>query len=331
MVLAQRFRATRAPLGVAAAAFILTLGPDCTNASPFQVRDQNPLLAGFELPPALPAQWSEGERWRLDAQFAWGSTAIVQADERETLIADGETQEWRLSIGRALPNGYFVMAELPYRRTRGGVLDHFIDRWHDTFGLPEGARPELPQDALHILYRYDGTTLLDLRSPQAGFGDLTLRLGKRIAAAPLAAWLGLKLPTGDADRLTGSGGVGASAALAFEASFADRYTAFAQIGASYLSDGDRWPERQRNVVGSGLVGISARAFQRLTLTLQLDAHTAVFDSRQRFLGDAALLSIGGAYDFAEGWSFSFAVVEDLAVDSTADVVFLFGLRRSLGK
>lgn len=331
MVLTHSLRAAGTPLlHIAAATLALLSTPDSARGAPFQIRDQNPLLTGFELPPALPAQWDENERWRFDAQFAWSSSAIVQAGPRETLIVDGETQELRFSIGRALPRGYFVQAELPYRRTRGGILDDFIDEWHDTFGLSEGMRPYLPQDALQITYRYDGTTLLDVRSAREGFGDMTVRFGKRISAAPLTAWLSVKLPTGDSDRLTGSGSIDASAALAFESSFADRYTVFAQAGASYLGDGDRWSQRQRNLVASGLVGLGA-AFGNLTLALQLDAHTAVFDSHQEFLGDATMLSIGGTYAFADGWDLSFAAVEDIAVDSTADVVFVFALRRTLGK
>ncbi len=329
MVLADRLRTRHRQLRAGAVTLALALGPALTSAEPFQIRDQNPLLAGFELPPALPAQWGEDGEWRFDAQFHWGSTAVVQSGTRETLIVDAETQELRLSIGRALPNGYFVQGELPYRRTRAGILDDFIDGWHDTFGLPEGARPLLPTDALQIAYRYDEATLIDVRSPREGFGDLTLRLGKRISAAPLTAWLGVKLPTGDADRLTGSGSFDASAALAFESSFAERYTVFAQIGASYLGDGDHWSQRQRNFVGSGMLGLSARAFGKLTLALQLDAHTAVFDSDEDLLGEVAMLSIGGNYGFADGWDFSFAVVEDLAAESTADVVFVFALRRTL--
>ena len=62
---------------------------------------------------------------------------------------------------------------------------------------------------------------------------------------------------------------------------------------------------------------------------QLDAHSAVFDEAELdFLGDALVLTFGGDYSFESGWRLDVAVSEDIAVESTSDVVFLFGLRRS---
>jgi hypothetical protein len=144
----------------------------------------------------------------------------------------------------------------------------------------------------------------------------------------VTAWLAVKLPTGDADAFTGSGSVDATAALAAEHAFGGRYAVFAQAAGTWLSDGDRMASQQENVAWSALAGISARTSENLTLALQVDAHTAVFDSDEDFLGDAVMLTIGGTYRIGDSWDLSFAVTEDVAVETASDVVFLFQLKQS---
>lgn len=296
--------------------------------SPLPVRDQNPLLAGFDLPPALPAQIPESSHWLFDATFAWSNSATLQSNASESLVVDAETRELRLTLGRSFGDGYALRLELPYRQTTGGSLDGFIDDWHDFFGMPEGSRPKLPQDSLHIGYERDGRLLIDARSSRSGIGDVSLQFGKQLGATPATAWLAVKLPTGDGDDFTGSGGVDITAAIAFEKAFGDRYSAFAQAAGTWLGEGDRMTSLQEDVAWSASAGLSARAFQDLTLTVQLDAHTAVFESDEDFLGDAVMLTIGGSYRLS-GWKLAFAVTEDIAVDTSPDVVFLFQLARSI--
>lgn len=297
-------------------------------ATSLPVRDQNPLLAGFELPSALPTQLPESQTWSFDTSFAWANSALVQAGARERIVIDAETRELRFAVARTFDSDYTLRMELPLRQTSGGVLDGFIDEWHEFFGLPEGARPTFARDELRILYERDGTVLIDERSRQSGIGDVSIQLGKKLSDGPLTGWIGIKLPTGDADRLTGSGSVDAMAALAFEHRFGDRYRVFAQAAGSWLGEGDRMTAQQEDFAWSGSAGISARTVGNLRLTVQVDAHTRVFDSDEDFLGESILLTIGGSYSIGNAWDLSFAVAEDIAVESAPDVTFIFQLKRA---
>jgi hypothetical protein len=303
-----------------AAALAFYVSPAFSDA--FPVRDQNPLLAGFGLPAALPVEMPRADSWAFEAGFAWGNSAILQMNARETLIVDAETRELRLVIARGFGDGYAVRIEAPYRQTTGGSLDSFIDKWHDTFGLSEGARPHMPRDVFRIDYERDGQRRLDERTARSGIGDVSLLLGKRFGTSPFAAWISATLPTGDADAFTGSGSVDISAALAVERSFGARYGVHAQLAGTWLGDADRLRDRQKDFVWSGVLGVHARAFENLTLTAQLDAHSAVYDSNLEFLGEAMTLTIGGSYRFSERWKLSIGVTEDIRVDSTSDVVFV---------
>lgn len=315
----------------AASAACIALGAFSAAADSLPVVDQNPLLSGFESPLALPTRLDAARPWSLETTFSWGSTALMQTSANESLLVDAETRELRFALTRSLSNGYAVRVQIPYRSTSGGSLDGFIDDWHDAFGLPEGARPSLPEDALRLFYRRDGAVQLDSRTSQQGLGDVSVEVGSSLVANPTSAvaiWAGVKLPTGDADELTGSGSVNASVGLVAEHRFAERWLIYGQTAGTWMSEGDRLASQQRSVMWSAAAGLNVRTFGALVLTAQLDAHTAVFDTNGLdYLGESVQLSVGGSYRFGSNWLLTLGVSEDIAVESAPDVVFLFDLRK----
>lgn len=300
-------------------------------ANPFPARDLNPLLAGFGLPSALPARVA-GESWTVAADFNWASTSLAQRAGTEQLIVDAEIREMRVTIGRSWSSGFAAQLEIPYRYTGGGVLDSAIDSWHDAFGLPEGARASMPRDRIRIAYARGSTVLLDMQSSEDGLGDIALDVGRSLyseTSGAAAVWLSIKLPSGDADRLTGSGATDVSIAIAGERRLGENWSAYGQAGVTRLGRGERLADQQQDIVWNGIAGIGWRAWRGLELKAEVDAHTAVFDEADvDFLGDALVLTVGGDYRFASGWQLDIAVSEDIAVESASDVVFVFGLRRS---
>jgi hypothetical protein len=301
-------------------------------ADPFPARDLNPLLAGFGLPAALPARLA-GETWTLAADLNWASVSLVQRAGSEQLIVDAETREARVTIGRAWSSGFAAQVQIPYRYTGGGVLDSAIDSWHELFGLPRGSRAFSPQDRVRIAYASGNTVFFDERSSQAGLADISLDFGRSLsssAATAATAWLSIKLPSGDADRFTGSGATDASLAIAAEHRLGENWSAFGQAGVAWLGEGERLADRQQDFAWSALAGIGWRAWRGLELKAQLDAHSAVFDEAGLdFLGEAFVLTVGGDYRFASGWQLDLAVSEDIAVESASDVVFVLGLKKAL--
>jgi hypothetical protein len=169
-----------------------------------------------------------------------------------------------------------------------------------------------------------------MRSPASGLGDVQASLGYDVVASEasgLSAWLSVKLPTGDADKLTGSGATDVSLTLAGERRVDDAWSVFGQAAVTWLGEGDLLSYRQRSVVWSGLAGASARVWRGLSLKAQVDAHTAAFDSDLDFLNEAIVLTVGGDYRFASGWLMDIGVSEDIAVEHSPDVVFFFSVKR----
>jgi hypothetical protein len=296
--------------------------------APFVVRDQNPLLAGFGLPTTMPSRLSWGGL-SGGVDLYWGSTAIMQQHGEEALLVDAETREARLTVQGTLAERVGWQLQVPYRYTGGGTLDGFIDSWHDIFGLPPGARSQLPSDRIGIAYTSDGTRRLNVTSSAAGLGDIQVAFGKSLhsTAHHLAVWLSIKLPTGDADELTGSGSTDVSLLLAGQYLLNRHWSAFGQAAVTYLSDGDLLMDRQRSVVWSGMAGTSFLAWRGLSLKAQIDAHTAAYDSNLDFFSEAVVLTVGGDYIFESGWRLDLGVSEDVTVEHSPDVVFVLALKR----
>ncbi|HEY5758308.1 MAG TPA: DUF3187 family protein [Steroidobacter sp.] len=307
----------------------VTNDPKLQIAMPFVARDQNPLLAGFGLPTAMPSRLPRRLSGGVD--LSWGSSALMQSQDDEALLVDAETREARVTLqGPLMDTGFAWQLQLPYRHTGGGNLDSFIDSWHDTFGLPDGARSALPRDQIGIAYTRAGTREIDINSSASGLGDIQAALGYELHtdAAALMAWLTIKLPTGDADQLTGSGGTDVSLLLAGRRWLGDRWSVFGQAAATYLGDGDLLPDQQRSVVWSGMAGVSVQTWRGLSLKAQIDAHTAAYDSNLDFFSEAVVLTVGGDYYFESGWRLDLGVSEDLAVEHSPDVVFVMGVKQS---
>jgi hypothetical protein len=271
------------------------------------------------------------QSWSVGIDLNWASTALVQRVGAETLIVDAETREARMTLTRSWSDRFVMQLQIPYRYTGGGVLDDAIDGWHDAFGLPEGARTQLPTDRIRIAYERNGAVLLDRDTSASGFADLSIDLGYALFTAPasaVTAWLSVELPTGDADRFTGNDSTDASVAIAGQHRLAERWSLFGQAAVTRLGDGDLLTAQQRDIVWSALAGVGRRMWRGLELKAQLDAHSEAFAaSNLDFLSSPLVLTVGADYRFDSGWRLDVAVSEDIAVETASDVVFVFGWRK----
>lgn len=328
---ARPYRSMTAAYVGACATLLLTI--DVASAAPFPTRDQNPILAGFGVPMPMLARIGDEGDWSVAADFNWASTALMQTRGAETLVFDAETREMRLTLRHTLSDRFALHLQVPYRYTGGGTLDSLIDSFHDVSGTPEGARSDLPSDQIHIEYTRFGSTRLNITSSSSGWADIQAGIGWMLAQTPdsaLTTWLNIKLPTGDAQKLTGSGATDVSLAIAGERQLTSDWSTFGQAAVTWLGEGDLLAAQQRSLLWSGLAGIEWRAWRDLSLKIQIDAHSAAFDSELGFLGDNPfLLTAGGDYRFRSGWRLDLGLTEDISVEESPDVVFVLGVRREI--
>lgn len=300
------------------------------SAEPFLTRDQNVILGGTALPLPVPADLAGNGATRVDLTVNWSSTASSGLAGDEALLIDVESRDVRLVLERGLPDLYSVRLQLPYRQMTTGVLDGFIDGWHRILGLPEGARKFLERNQFQIGYLREGQTVLNLREPMRGFGDLTLEGGRQLwksARSSGSVWLSVEAPTGNETRLLGNGTWDAGLRLSGRNTLGGRSTAYWQAGITRVGHGGALAAWQNEWILSGTGTYEFTVTPALRFKAQIDAHTAPYKSGVDFLGSATILTVGGHYRFTSGVQLDFGISEDVDVGASPDVNFCFALSR----
>ncbi len=300
--------------------------------TPFSTFNQGPLVQLYGLPAIEAAHILDpGEqRYRLQADLA--SNYTIGRSGTESLVLDGETMRLTLAFSGHGGRNFEWGIQIPYVSHSGGVLDGFIRRWHDTFGMSQGGRTEVPDNQLNYQYVRAGQTLVSQTLEGDGVGDVRLSGGWQLrrpgadddTAVTLRA--SLKLPTGDSEQLRGSGGT--DLALWLNGGYGGyglgpSASVFGGLGVLLMSRGDVLPELQRSSALFGSLGAGAWLLPRLSLKMQLDFNGAIYrDSELTQLGNDSLqLSMGGSLRLAKHTRIELAVVEDVVVATTPDVVF----------
>lgn len=307
-------------------------------SEPFRIQNGNPVSRLYGLPAggdAVPA--AAGLQACVAVDLANSSYAKVRgADE---LVLDGETWVARLELRRAWSNGWRVAVQVPVVSHQGGGSDDFIEWYHERMGLPQGNRRQRPSGRLEYRYRRNGATRLELTDPATGLGDVRFSAGAplwRDSAATRAvdAVAGVELPTGDPDQLLGSGSTDFSLGLAAcdLASLARwNLELHSAAGMLALTDGDVLADRQRNFAGYGNFSLGWRLAGWLVPRLQVDCHSPLFEGAGFAPLDewAVELVSGATLRLPRGFALDLAVAEDIAVNTTPDVVFQLCVKRSL--
>ncbi|HEX7045718.1 MAG TPA: DUF3187 family protein [Burkholderiales bacterium] len=300
--------------------------------APFPTYNQSPLVQIYGLPdPGSAHVLAAGEREaRVSVDVA--NHFFAEAHAAERLLLDGETHRLTVMLRYGVRGGEWGI-ELPYLRHSRGFLDHLIDSWHDALGLPEGERPEHPNDRLRYVYERNGSRLLDLAQAAAGIGDARIHAAWALSTGGHAAALraSLKLPTGDPDRLQGSGA--ADLALWLSAACgaprcpgAWRWNG--SFGVLALGRGDVLRDQQRPAALFGSFGIGWRMRAPVVLKAELRSHGALYrDSALEPLGRTSFqLILGGTWLLSRTTALDVAISEDARISTSPDVSFLLSLR-----
>jgi hypothetical protein len=323
---------TRRAYRVVCCIMLIAPGIAAMAATPFPVADQNPLTRGFYHP--LP---TAGRLDSLDdgSQFLLtiANTTNMNRGHGERLLVDAESTEFRWLWSNNFDRDWRVRVSLPVVHYGGGFLDPVIDKFHKVFSLPQGSRPNRPDDAFAIEYSAGGHSIA-VDSSYTGVGDLSVELGRNLLqqrTIAVSAWSGLELPTGHADRLTGDGAVDAAAWLSADWRPGRNWSVSGSTGMTWQGAGDLLADRSARWVGFQNLTAHWNASDQLYLQAQLDMHDSyVTASHVPLLGAATVLTCGGGYRTQSGWRFGFAVSEDVEVNTSPDVVFQFTIHPPLG-
>lgn len=296
---------------------------------PYASSNRNPFVQVYGLPSAQSAQLTAAGKLSTGLQIDLANNFTEDDKGNESIFIDGETLRTNIQLRYGFSEGVEIGIDIPYLSHDGGSSDSFIDDWHDFWGLPDGDRPNAPRDQLQFRYQRDGGEVLaDVSRSANGIGDISLNLAYQLPSSKLRQWAlrtAVKLPTGDADNLLGSESTDISLSVGLtDQSLLQGYnlTWHASGGLLWMGSGEVLGELREDWVAYGSSTLSWMVSESVSLKLQLDAHSAFYDSALTELGsNAAQLMIGGAIRIGERWVLDIAVSEDVAVDTAPDVVF----------
>ena len=305
--------------------------------SPFFTRNFNPFVQIFGLPYTQSAAVAKkGETgWR--SQLNYLNSSNSETDSNDGVLIDGETSRLDFSLRHGVADGIEVGIDIPWIFHEPGMLDQLIENWHDITGLPNGERDKQGTNDLDYVLIGNGQTLYSINSSQNGIGDVVLSAGwqpgywRNQPDSDFALRAAFKLATGDEGKLLGSGASDVSVTAHYDKKPAgSNWSLFLQGGASWLGDGDRVEDFQEDFVASFSVGVQYSQWSSLELGVQIDGHSAVYDTDLDDLGRGSVqLVVGGSWIVNKSSRFRFAVGEDLLVDTAPDVVFHIGYQSGL--
>jgi len=308
-------------------------------ADPIYVANLNPFVQIFGLPKAESGIIMP--KGKLDAGFTYhvSNNAISAEEGDEEIKWDGETAQYNMRFRYGVSERLELGMDIPYTDHSGGYLDSLIRHYHVLCGFPNDRQEEFDKNQIHYQYReISGTTTntpVNMQDQAHGFGDIRFS-----AAIPLFAdslheqrYLALrpqlKLPTGDADDLLGSGGTDVSMGLAysdFQTLRKLNVALSAHAGAIYMGNTKVLRDKQRHFAGYGGVALNWIATDYLVFKLQMDLHTAFYDSELKQLGSSMQLLAGGTARLPGDVLLDLGISEQLITDATPDVGFYLSLR-----
>lgn len=286
--------------------------------------------------PRRPVTQPAGE-FAAGVQVAWSSIEEVQSfppnSPGNSVVMDAETVRTTFRGRRGVSESVDVEIEVPFLYASGGVLDKFIEEFHQLFNLPDGGRDEVPDDQFRVDVISGSDELYALEGNQLGVQDipifLTWQLQEESDGAPaIAVRGGLELPTGSQSRGFGNGALDVGAGVLGEKSFG-RWTVLGGFDVVVPGVSDRMEASPGNsletMYGVELTG-EYRWNDRLSVVAGTKWTSPMMSSVELEEIDREIfdLGVGGLWDVGEASRFSVSVHEDLVAATGADFTLQVG-------
>ena len=297
---------------------------------PFGTRDQNllNLIHGQPLP--------SNARLNIKAQSRWSSslnitnTTNIESNNQESIHLDYESYRFNLSYQYGLTDNWNLKIDVPLIHQSGGIFDSAIENWHDFFGLPRGQRPDIDQDQYAIDYDYQSKSLLNVNETSTSLGDIQIAIARRLLKnknTSMSLWASIKLPTGNEDKLSGSGATDFSTWLALNQQLSKNWALNLNAGAVILGKDTYQEIPMSDYAVYGHIMLGWLVSDNINLKVQLQGHTSYYDQSQLgILNDSYLLTAGTSITINDCNQLDIAISEDIKVSSSPDISLVINWR-----
>jgi hypothetical protein len=260
----------------------------------------------------------------LDINGVIKSNANDARRANESLVIDSETQNLEANLIYGLSDRWQLDMQVAYIKHSGGSLDSLIQSWHDVFGLSDGDRPLFQDDGFQFLYIGDQGQANSIR-PSGGLSDIRVGAGysiKQNYISSLMVRFGVNLPTGSAEKLTGSDELDFDLGVYASGNNIGSWTSLGwhnNLGMVLVGDDVSFSIPTKNTAWFHSIGLSWELNNKWQVKGQVDSHSALFDSKISELSKvASQLTLGLAYETEKSGLIELYFSEDLTVNRAAD-------------
>lgn len=300
---------------------------DDAPATPFVMKNRAPFAALI----GIPGRWPDATD--RNAELSWNATSHAMSDGSGgfLVVADGETHSLTARFQLDAWRGWQIGVQLPWLRHSGGFMDSMIDTWHDLFNLNEGTRGRTGEDQLNYVLQQQQADIFRIDRSVSGIGDVEVGVSRDLGTLFGAPWrlaLNLKLPTGDVEKLTGSGSADFALGFGWRAPGTPgaKLRWWLDAGAVVPGDVDIVGLKTESLVYYYDAALTWRLLRRFDAILQLAGHSSLYAGNDTVLGEpAAQLAVGGLWHMSPRFGLRFGFFEDILAESAPD----FGLELAL--
>jgi hypothetical protein len=256
---------------------------------PIPHRNSEPLNTLFLAPLPMDASVLPRNRGRLGARLDIVNNLLTDTGGGKEYQTDFEEQRLYLRYAHGLSGGQEISLQFAYIARNGGFLDPVVNVWHKMFGLKGGGRENLPDyRILHRITNPDQQFIVNTDRGTSGLGDTVLEYRRALTSLPegndrpravaVTARGLLKIPTGSADSLRGSGGWDFGAGIALTARPDRRWAIHGNAALVFTSDPKIPNMEARGTLVHTMVATEYLLDGRTSLVFQTDDNPAPFRS-----------------------------------------------------
>ncbi len=280
------------------------------------------------------------QKGEISVQFQWTlgnffHEDMTTADHRYTIRTDVETYLYTFDFQYGITHWLTAGIRIPIIQHWSGIMDPYIQSFHRTFRSPNGGREYYEDNQINV-YLFDNDTndyKINIRSSSAGIGDVVLKTQFKIFQTEnkvfgLGAVLALKLPTGNAGKLRGSGsldfGGGVLVEFALFRWWIFYVNFFYSFNGNYKGDNgfnmklvNRW---QFTGASEWIISNKSSLIFQYTTFNSAWANLRIY----RVSGIGIQAFLGFKYRISKNFTFQFYIMEDFEPWTTSDIVFNFG-------
>jgi hypothetical protein len=312
--------------------------PCWADEGPLHVKNNFPLHLLFLTPRPDSYQLPEpGEITGL-AAVDYSAVYFQHVNSRWDVLIDMELTFFEANLSYGISPNLALNFDGRMANMSGGFLDGFLQRYHDTLGVPNYGRERRPDNQFAYRITKDGKTWIDTEPGQWRIADSVVALlycppWTLLPGNPRQSLVAnAKLPLGKPDEGTGSGRLDYGISWMAVWEFAP-WTIYMMPGATYITDPKTdGADIRTNPSYSLFLGLAYRWDDRWRMLLQLNGYTSPIENSgiDELDNPAVELALGFQYRLAARWSLEFAFCEDLT-RAVPDFTVHLSVQRHFGR